>query len=192
MKTLTNDPSRFGGKMLAAMPGISDERFEKALIYLCAHTEEHAMGIVVNKPVGELTLPDLLHQLQIPSSIALPPDPVLYGGPVDRDRGFVLHSDDYQCDDATVIVGEGVGLTATKDVLQAIAAPGGPAHSVLALGYAGWGPGQLEEELSENVWLTIDASPSLIFSTDLAGKWARAIESLGLNLASLTSTAGRA
>src|SRR6478609_6319045 len=146
----------FSGQLLIAMPGISDPRFERALILICAHDHEHAMGLALNRPVEGLTVPDLLERLGIESTITLPPDLVLMGGPVERERGFVLHSADYR-GEHSLDVGEGVALTATREVLEAMAShSGAPSRSLLALGYAGWGAGQLEAEIKENVWLTCE------------------------------------
>ena len=142
------------------MPGIEDPRFEQALVLVCAHTPEHAMGITLNRPLDGVTVPDLLDRLGVKTTIELPPQLVLAGGPVERERGFVLHTDDFRAPDSTVPVAEGVSLTATRDVLQAMGDPAlRPHRSTLALGYAGWGPGQLEREIRENVWLTCDVRP---------------------------------
>ncbi len=181
-----------GGKMLIATPAIGDPRFARSLVFMCAHTPEHAMGIIVNKPMGALRLPDLLDQLGIASTITAPDRPVLNGGPVDRDRGFVLHTDDFHSAEATLEVGKGVGMTATKDVLEAIASPEAPRHAVLALGYAGWGAGQLENEILANAWLVCDPNDELLFGVDLDGKWARALNSIGVSPAKLSSLHGEA
>lgn len=180
------------GRMLIATPAIADARFERSLIFVCAHTAQHAMGIIVNKPMGALRLPDLLEQLGIASSISAPDAPVLNGGPIDRDRGFVLHSDDYRSDDATLAIAQGVGLTATKDVLEAMTSPAAPRRAVLALGYAGWGPGQLESEIQANAWLTCDSDSALIFDHDLEAKWMRALASIGVSAEKLSSLHGHA
>jgi len=182
----------FSGQFLIAMPGIGDPRFERALILVCAHDEEHAMGLAVNRPVEGLTVPDLLGRLGVEATIALPDDPVLLGGPVQRERGFVLHSADY-ASEHSLEVGDGVSLTATREVLDAMATDNGaPARSLLALGYAGWGAGQLEEEIKQNVWLTCEADDELIFSHDYDAKWARALAKLGVDPERLSSAAGRA
>jgi putative transcriptional regulator len=182
----------FSGQLLIAMPGISDPRFERAVILVCAHDHQHAMGIALNNPVEGLTVPDLLDRLDIKATIELPPDLVLIGGPVERERGFVLHTDDYTCKDSSVPVGEGVALTATREVLQALASDHRPRRSVLALGYAGWGPGQLEREVRENIWLVCDPDEALIFGNDHEHKWTRALERIGISAAWLSGTAGRA
>src|SRR5690242_19648771 len=171
------------GKLLVAMPGIDDPRFERAVLYLCAHNEEHAMALAVNRPVDGLTVPDLLTRLGVASDIHLPPDLVLLGGPVERERGFVLHTDDYICENSSVQIEEGVALTATREVLQALASDHRPRRSILALGYAGWGPGQLEREVKENIWLVCEPDEALIFGADHEHKWSRALERLGISAA---------
>ena len=138
-------PASLAGRMLIAMPGIGDPRFERAVILICAHNDEHAMGLAVNRPVDGLTVPSLLSRLGVESTISLPDDYVLFGGPVERERGFVLHTDDYSTPQSTVEVAEGIGLTATREVLEAMGdSETRPRKSVLALGYAGWDGGQLE------------------------------------------------
>jgi putative transcriptional regulator len=186
------ESSFLSGQLLIAMPGISDPRFERTLILLCAHDAQHAMGVALNRPVEGLTIPDVLERLEIKSTIRLPPDLVLVGGPVERERGFVLHTDDYQ-GEFSLEVGGGVGLTATREVLEAMASHNGhPRRSLLALGYAGWGAGQLEREIRENVWLTCEADEALIFDADHETKWARAIAKLGIDPKFLSAEAGRA
>jgi putative transcriptional regulator len=182
----------FSGQLLIAMPGISDPRFERALILVCDHDESHAMGIAVNRPVEGLTLPDLFERLDIKSTIEMPPDLVLMGGPVERERGFVVHTPDYAIDD-TLPVGDTLALTATREVLEAMASHNGhPRRSLLALGYAGWGAGQLEAEIKENVWLTCEADETLVFGADHDHKWGRALAKIGVDPERLSSVAGRA
>jgi putative transcriptional regulator len=186
------DQGFFSGQLLIAMPGISDPRFERALILVCAHDDEHAMGLAVNRPVEGLSVPDLLARLDIKSEIKAPPELVLMGGPVERERGFVLHTADYHSDHS-IELGNGYTLTATRDILEAMAqASGHPRRALLALGYAGWGAGQLENEIKENVWLICDADETLIFGADHAAKWTRALAKLGVNPERLSFTAGRA
>ncbi|MGF1464230.1 MAG: YqgE/AlgH family protein [Maricaulaceae bacterium] len=181
------------GKMLIATPSLGDSRFSRSLIYVADHNERHAMGIVVNKAMGELTLMDLLDQLSIPATIRTPDRLVLEGGPVGRDRGFVLHSDDYFLEDATLVGRGGVSLTATKEVLEAIAADdGAPERAVLALGYAGWGPGQLEAEIADNSWLICEATEQFVFGDDLEAKWAGALASIGADAGRLSGLSGTA
>ena len=182
----------FSGQMLIAMPGISDPRFARALILICAHDEDHAMGLAVNSPLDGLTVPDLLEKLGVEATIRLSPDLVLLGGPVERERGFVLHSTDYHAENS-LEVGEGIALTATREVLEAMAGHNtAPARSLLAVGYAGWGPGQLEDEIKQNVWLTCEPDETLIFGQDHEPKWARALAKLGVDPRRLSSVAGRA
>lgn len=188
----SDGPAFLTGKMLVAMPGIDDPRFERAVLYVCAHSEEHAMGLAVNRPVEGLTVPDLLTRLGVASDIRLPESLVLMGGPVERERGFVLHTDDYISEGSSLEVGEGVALTATREVLEAIAGPAPPRRSLLALGYAGWGPGQLEHEVRESVWLVCDPDEALIFGEDHAHKWSMALDRLGISAAMLSMDGGRA
>ena len=192
-------PAYLDGQFLVAMPGMGDERFARSVIYLCAHSADGAMGIILNKPASDLNMPDLLVQLDI----ATPADairlrervghmPVLMGGPVDAKRGFVLHSDDFHIAQSTLIIDDGICLTATVEILRAIANGDGPASAVLALGYAGWQAGQLESEIMANGWLTCPADPDLIFHTQLDAKYERTLRSNGIDPAMLSSTAGRA
>lgn len=189
-----DDAAFLTGQLLIAMPGIGDPRFERALIYVCAHDEEHAMGLAVNRPVEGLTLPDLLRRLDIAAAIEAPEHLVLLGGPVQRERGFVLHTDDYASADGTISIVEGVSLTATRDALEAIAGrrEHTPRRAVLALGYAGWGAGQLEREIRDNVWLTVEPDEALLFGDDHDHKWSQALGKLGIDPSLLTATAGRA
>ena len=184
------------GRLLVAMPGIGDARFEHALIFLCAHNAEHAMGIAVNRPVEGLSIGSVLKRLKVgdaSSSITLPDDLVLMGGPVERDRGFVLHTDDYCSPTSSMPVIPGVSLTATPEVLEAIAGHNSrPRRSLLALGYAGWGPGQLEQEIIGDTWLTCDADESLIFGDDHADKWRRALAKIGVSPERLSGLTGQA
>lgn len=187
------------GQFLVAMPGLTDERFSRSVIYLCAHSADGAMGIILNKAVDDLNMPDLLIQLDIATeadAIRLRERvghmPVLMGGPVDAKRGFVLHSDDFHIAQSTLIIDDGICLTATVEILRAIATGEGPANAVLALGYAGWQPGQLETEIMANGWLTCPADPDLIFHTELGAKYERTLRSNGIDPAMLSSAAGRA
>jgi putative transcriptional regulator len=187
------------GQMLIAMPGMRDERFARSLIYVCAHSSEGAMGIVVNHPAAHISFPDLLVQLEvIPAAdlIQLPSHvgavKVLRGGPVETGRGFVLHSADFFIENSTLPIDEGICLTATLDILKAIARGNGPASAVLALGYAGWAPGQLETEIQENGWLNCNADSELIFGADIDGKYEKALRKLGIDVGMLSSEAGHA
>lgn len=180
------------GKLLIAMPSIGDERFERSVILVCAHNEDYAMGLVLNKPMSGLQMPDLLDQLGIEDVAKVPAMDVLDGGPVGSDRGFVLHSDDYHCDGATMDVGEHVCLTATRDVLHALASDEAPAKAMLALGYSGWGPGQLELELRANAWLVGRSDDHILFGNEHEGKWAHALDLIGVPSGRLQSMPGRA
>jgi putative transcriptional regulator len=181
------------GRLLVAMPGIDDPRFERTVLYLCAHDEDAAMGLAVNRPVEGLTVFELLNRLGVRSEIQAPSDLVLLGGPLERERGFVLHTDDFNSPDSTLAVADGVALTATRDALDAMgSAYKRPRKSLLALGYAGWGPGQLEQELRDNVWLICDADEGLLFDEDHDHKWTRALAKLGITADHLSATAGRA
>jgi putative transcriptional regulator len=187
------------GQMLIAMPAMSDERFSRSVIYICAHSTEGAMGIVVNHPASNVSFSDLLVQLEvIPSAdrIQLPGEAktvkVLKGGPVETGRGFVLHSADFFIENSTLPIDEGICLTATLDILKAIARGQGPKSAILALGYAGWAPGQLENEIQSNGWLHCPADADLIFGGDVERKYDRALKKIGIELGMLSSDAGHA
>ncbi|MEM1161467.1 MAG: YqgE/AlgH family protein [Pseudomonadota bacterium] len=187
----TSDAGFLNGQMLIAMPGMSDPRFIRTVIYICAHSEEGAMGLIVNKCADELVWEDLFKKLQIPIGSVNAPRPVHYGGPVDTGRGFVLHSSDYDSGEATMYVDNDTSMTATLDILQAIAMGQGPDRAIVTLGYAGWGGGQLESELQDNGWLTCAADAELLFGADNDAKWDRALEKIGVDPAVL-STGGYA
>ncbi|MEO0465179.1 MAG: YqgE/AlgH family protein [Pseudomonadota bacterium] len=180
------------GRLLIAMPSIGDNRFKRAVILVCAHNEDYAMGLVLNKPMDGLTLPDLLEQLDVPVDITLPSLAVLDGGPVGNDRGFVLHSADFHSEGATLDVSDDVFMTATRDVLEAMGTDSAPLQSTLALGYSGWGPGQLELELQENAWLVGVSDADIVFGLEHDQKWARALDKIGVSSGKLQSTPGRA
>jgi len=188
-----SDAGFLAGRLLIAMPGIGDPRFERAVVFLCAHNAEHAMGLAVNRPVEGLSVPRLLKRLGVKSTIEMPQDLVMMGGPVERDRGFVLHTDDYVSPDSSLAVMPGIRLTATRDVLEALADQDSrPRRAIMALGYAGWGAGQLEREIRENTWLTCDPDERLIFGDDHEHKWSEALAKLGISAERLSSHAGRA
>lgn len=180
------------GKLLIAMPGMGDPRFEKSVVFMCSHSEDGALGLIVNKPAPELRFADLLTQLGIGQGRPERDIRVHFGGPVEHGRGFVLHSGDYRSSESTLRVGEAFGMTATMDVLEEIARGKGPERALLALGYAGWGPGQLESEILQNGWLTCDATPDLVFGEDAAKKWGAALKTLGVDPLTLSSAAGHA
>jgi putative transcriptional regulator len=185
------DEGYLTGQLLIAMPQMTDPRFAHAVIYVCAHNADGAMGLVLNKGVEKPTFPDLLQQLKIEPAENADPIHVMFGGPVETGRGFVLHSADY-LQDATLLVDHQVGLTATLDILKDIAVGGGPRHKLLMLGYAGWGPGQLDAEIQANGWLNAPADEALIFDHDLDTKWERALAKLGVDGAMLSGDAGHA
>lgn len=181
------------GKLLIAMPDMGDMRFEHSVVFLCSHADEGAMGLIVNKPAADVRLADLLKQLEIKPDT---PDrgrmPVYFGGPVETARGFVLHSGDYDASLHSMKVSEGFSMTATLDILEDIATGHGPQRALMMLGYAGWGPGQLESEISMNGWLTADADPDLVFGLPDDGKWEAALKTLGVDPLTLSASAGRA
>ncbi|MDV7142223.1 YqgE/AlgH family protein [Tropicimonas sp. TH_r6] len=180
------------GKLLIAMPGMGDPRFDHAVIYLCAHSEDGAMGLIVNQAAADLAFGDLLEQLEIDASDESLPTQIHVGGPVEHGRGFVLHSGEYDLPDSTLRVDADFGMTATLEVLEDMAMRRGPARALLALGYSGWAPGQLEDEIGQNGWLTCDASPDLVFGTENAQKWEKALAVLGVDPLTLSASAGRA
>ena len=181
----------FTGQLLIAMPGMQDERFYKTVIYLCAHTDDGAMGLVLNQVIKGLSFPGLLEQLGIDGGVSDRSVPIHFGGPVESGRGFVLHSNEYQ-QDATLEVDGDISLTATVDVLKAIARGRGPKHSLLALGYAGWGPGQLDDEIRANGWLQAPADMDLIFDDAQVDKWERSIAKIGIDPGMLSDEVGHA
>ncbi|MBG6162246.1 YqgE/AlgH family protein [Roseibium album] len=188
------------GQFLIAMPSMADSRFEHSVIYLCSHSDQGAMGLVVNQVARHLSLEELLIQLDIlnddESAIRLPDSVrgmnVHKGGPVEVERGFVLHSDDFMLNQSTLTIDNGICLTATLEILRALAQGDGPEQAILALGYAGWAPGQLENEIQANGWLTAPADPEILFDKDFDAKWRRALSSMGIDPAMLYSDAGHA
>ncbi len=189
---IDTDSSDLTGSFLIAMPGMGDPRFDRAVVYLCAHTEEAAMGLIVNKPAPGALMSDLMQQLKIsPVPSRLHPT-VQFGGPVEMARGFVLHSPDWSAEGSTLDVDEDFSMTGTLDVLREMAEGGGPKQAMLALGYAGWGPGQLEGELAQNGWLTAPAHPRIVFDLPNSAKWEAALGMLGIDPLYLSSEAGRA
>ena len=192
MDAVSDAPLSLTGKLLIAMPGMSDPRFDRSVIYLCSHSEREAMGLIVNKPAPGLRLAELLRQLDIGAGPDCPDIGVRFGGPVEHARGFVLHSADYGSNSSTLQVDDRFGMTATLDVLEDMARGAGPAQAMLMLGYAGWGPGQLEDEIARNGWLTADADAALVFAEDDGAKWAGALASLGIDPLMLSASAGHA
>ncbi|WP_333817173.1 YqgE/AlgH family protein [Tabrizicola sp.] len=181
------------GQILIAMPGMADLRFERSVVLICAHSDEGAMGLIINKPLEELSFSGLLDHLNIPRVAPGRDIRVHFGGPVERGRGFVLHSADWQpVSEGTMKVPGGLEMTATINILEALARGGGPGKALLALGYSGWGPGQLEAEIARNDWLTCDAPEALVFGSDDGGKWSAALKGMGIDPLTLSAAAGRA
>jgi putative transcriptional regulator len=180
------------GQILIAMPGMADPRFDRSVILLCAHSGDGAMGLIVNKPLEDMSFSGLLEHLKIPVAPEGRDIRVHLGGPVERGRGFVLHTPDWQTGRATMAVPGGYGMTATTDILQALAKGDGPAKALLALGYSGWGPGQLEAEIARNDWLTCEAPEGLVFGADDGAKWSAALRGMGIDPLTLSAAAGRA
>ncbi|MBI3441739.1 MAG: YqgE/AlgH family protein [Proteobacteria bacterium] len=183
--------SPFRNQLLVAMPGLQADVLNKSVIYVCAHSPAGAMGIVLNQKLPAVVFKDLLTQLDFSIS-GLQIEPVVhFGGPVETGRGFVLHSTDYIREN-TVRINDRIGITGTVDILRSIADGAGPHRSIFALGYAGWGPGQLDEEIQRNNWLTIPADEELIFDLDLSGKWEKAMKKIGITPTALSSDVGHA
>ena len=199
-KRINRDPEGYlDGQMLVAMPGMADERFSRSVIYVCSHSSDGAMGIVVNHKSQNIAFADLMIQLRLidqGQAIMLPEKisqvQVLNGGPVEKHRGFVLHSADFFIDSSSLPLDEGIALTITIDILKAIATGSGPKNAVVALGYAGWGPGQLEKEMQDNGWLHCPADPKLIFDTEHDTKYERAMRSIGIDPRMLSNDIGHA
>ena len=184
------------GQLLVAMPQMQDPRFARSVVYLCAHSgEAGAMGLVVNKTIDSLTIDELYGHLNIEPAraglVVSRPQPVHFGGPVDPGRGFVLHSADYR-EDATLEIGNDFAMTATLDILRAMGKGEGPRRTLLALGYAGWAPGQLDAEIQANGWLSVDADADLVFDEADPSKWQRALAKLGVSPEMLSTDAGHA
>lgn len=187
----TADGDSLQAQLLIAMPSMQDERFQRSVIFMCSHTADAgAMGLMINKQLPNLQFADLARQLDIEAENS-PPITMHFGGPVETGRGFVLHSDDYHRD-ATVPMAEGVSMTATVDILRAMASGAGPGDAILALGYAGWAPGQLEQEIQRNDWLHCAADSDIIFEVALDSKWEAAVRRIGIDPAMLSMQAGRA
>ncbi len=197
--TETDAEGFLNGQLLVAMPGATDTNFERSVVYVCAHSGDGAMGIVINRPAEHLNFVDLLQQLDLipeDKAINVPPNleymSVFVGGPVETGRGFVLHSADYFSADSTLAIDGRVCLTATVDILRAIAQGAGPHHSLLALGYAGWAPGQLESEIQANGWLTCPGDAELVFDPRTDEKYALALAKMGVDPSFLVTQAGNA
>lgn len=193
-------PSSLEGQFLVAMPSVKGPFFERSVIYMCSHSSDGAMGLVVNQISDQITFPDLLKQVNIladdenPINLPLPARAmdVLEGGPVDQGRGFVLHSNDYILESSTLPVADDICLTATVEILRALAEGSGPKSALLTLGYAGWSAGQLEEEMQSNSWLTCNADSSLLFDCQPQDRYERSLSLMGVDLTMLSSEAGHA
>ncbi|MBW8880465.1 MAG: YqgE/AlgH family protein [Asticcacaulis sp.] len=199
-----DDHISYQGQLLIAMPGLSDQPFDHSVVYVCQHDENHAMGLILNQPINGLNFGKMIRELGINGGDHTPSmQKIFRGGPVQNDRGFVLHSLDYQLDNITLELGapfinredgeeQGVGLTASRDILVDLSSGAGPARSMIALGYAGWGPGQLENEITQNAWLVAPASQELIFLSEPEQLWSAALGTLGVEPGHLSGAAGRA
>jgi putative transcriptional regulator len=179
------------GQLLIAMPTMGDPRFSQSVICVCAHTDDGAMGIMLNRPIVRPSFGDLLEQLDVKPNPPLRAVPMCAGGPVESARGFMLHTADWT-DQATLQITDTIALTASLDVLRVVAAGQGPRHCVLALGYAGWGPGQLDQEIQANAWLSVELDEAILFDTDYDSKWRRALARLHVDPLLLSDTAGHA
>ncbi len=188
----TTDGLDLTGKLLIAMPGMSDPRFAHSIVLLCAHSADGAMGLILNKPMGDMSFSDLLDQLSIEETPDSRQMALHFGGPVEGGRGFVLHSADYASQISSLVVDDSFAMTATIDVIEDLAAGGGPEKALMALGYSGWGPNQLEEELAANGWLICDASLEVVFDLQDEVKWEAALNTLGIDPLTLSASAGRA
>ena len=184
-------PDWLTGQLLIAMPSMSDPRFARAVVYICSHSPSGAMGLIINRLFGEADFRMLLGQLEIDVSLGTPDVPVQFGGPVEMGRGFVLHSGEY-LREGTTRIDEQIAVTATVEIVRDIADGNGPERRLMALGYAGWGAGQLEDEVKDNGWLTVAADEEILFGSDLETKWDRAMAKIGISPAMLSDTAGHA
>lgn len=189
---ILNEITDLTGKLLIAMPDMGDPRFEKSVILVCSHSPEGTMGLIVNKSAGEVKFAELLEQLKVETTGDVQDTPVHFGGPVETGRGFVLHSDDFIGDESSMDVPGGYKVTATLGILEALAKGDGPVQSLMALGYAGWGPGQLEGELQKNGWLAAESDDKIVFSQDNDGKWDAALNTMGISAVHLSASGGRA
>ncbi|MEM0976996.1 MAG: YqgE/AlgH family protein [Pseudomonadota bacterium] len=178
------------GKFLIAMPGMTDPRFTETLVYMCAHSDGGAMGLIVNKPIPKIDFSELVEQLGVKTEDKKVDAPVFYGGPVEHARGFVLHSRDYLVGQATLPVSDSIALTGTLEILEDIATGHGPDRHLLALGYAGWAPNQLEAEIRSNGWLVLDGTDDLVFSDSPDAAWGQAFDALGIDRRLLSGEAG--
>ena len=188
---IINDGSKLSGKFLVATPQMLDPRFARAVIYICNHDKDGAMGLVINK-TKDMPLSKMLNHIGIDGEVKVADSPVLSGGPVDTNRGFVLHSPDFKNLNNSLKLSDTLMMTSTKDVLESLVADHAPDKAVLAVGYAGWSDGQLERELQNNAWLVVDGDEALIFDTDMEGKWTKALSKIGVTPEMLSATGGSA
>ena len=186
-----NDGGQLSGKFLVATPQMQDPRFARAVIYICNHDKSGAMGLVINK-TKDMPLSQMLGHIGIKGDVKVADSPVLSGGPVDTNRGFVLHSPDFKNVKNSMQLSDTLMMTSTKDVLESLVADHAPDRAVLAVGYAGWSDGQLEDELQNNCWLVVDSDEALIFDTDFDGKWTKALATIGVTPDMLSATGGSA
>lgn len=195
MHTMASDGINLTNQFLIAMPGMADDTFSGAVVYLCEHSEKGALGLVINKPI-DITLANLFEKVDLSlEGSALAAQPVYFGGPVQTERGFVLHErqgDDAQAFNSTLQVPGGLEMTTSKDVLEALSHGQGPRRVLVTLGYSGWSAGQLEDEIGRNGWLTVDAEPGIIFDTPVAERYDRALALLGIDPRMLSQEAGHA
>jgi putative transcriptional regulator len=192
MSDSTFPNTALGGHVLIAMPGMDDPIFAGSVVYICDHTSEGAMGLILNKPTKKVTFEGLLEHLKIEPLKPVENVPMHYGGPVEQERGFVLHSDDYVGNESTLQISDSVGVTATRDILEDIALGAGPRNMIMAMGYAGWSPGQLEAEISMNGWLAVEADSTLVFDTPSDNKRSLALDMLGIDPRLLSVVGGQA
>ena len=192
MDKQTQSYPSYSGQYLIATPAMGDPRFRQTVIFLCAHDASGAMGLVVNRAKMDLVISDLLDHVGVDGDVRVADAPVLEGGPVDIDRGFVLHSSDWFREDSSMKIGDGLGLTSTKDVLEALVTEKAPERAMLAVGYAGWGPGQLESEIADNAWLIVGGDDALVFGDDMDGKWSAALARIGISPEQLSAIGGTA
>lgn len=184
--------SDFRGRYLIATPAMGDPRFTRTVVFICGHDEKGAMGIVVNRSKMDLNISDMLDHIGVEGEIAVADAPVLEGGPVDIDRGFVLHSPDWFREDSSMKISETLSLTSTKDILESLVSDNPPERAMLAVGYAGWGAGQLEKEIADNAWLVCGGDESLVFGEDLSSKWNAALARIGVSPEQLSAFGGSA
>lgn len=192
MTASPSDYPSYVGQYLIATPAMGDPRFQKTVIFLCAHDASGAMGLIVNRSKMDLMISDLLDHVGVEGDVKVADTPVLEGGPVDIDRGFVLHSSDWFRDDQTLKVSDDLGLSTTKDALEALVGDNAPDKAMLAIGYAGWGPGQLESEIADNAWLVAGGDDAIVFNTDMDSKWTQALSRIGVSPEQLSAMGGRA